>query len=186
MLPVRFINVGKYSYIMEAVIQDQFFLNPMTKYGVRELARITRLDAKTVMKYLQNLVKERIVIKRKEKGKYPYYEANRLSRLYRHEKSEVLIRKILASGLIDFLEKELSPKAIILFGSAQKGTYHKDSDVDLFVQAERRQLNLQRFNAKIGHKVQLLFEKDLKDLNRGLLENIYNGLVLAGKLEVLH
>ena len=169
---------------METIIQDQFFLNPMARYGVRELARITKLDAKTVMKYLQNLVKDRIVIKRKENGKYPYYEANRLSYIYRHEKSEVLVRKILASGLIDFLEKEASPKVIILFGSIRKGTYHRNSDVDLFVQTGYTTLNLQRFNAKIGHKVQLLFEKDLKNFNSGLLENIYNGLVLAGKIEV--
>lgn len=165
-------------------IRNQFFLNPMARFGVRELARITKLDTKTVMKYLQNLVKERIIIKRKEKGRYAYYEANRLSYIYRHEKSEILIRKILASGLIDLLERNASPKAIVLFGSVQKGTYHKDSDVDLFVQAAYKQLDLHKFNQKIGHKIQLLFEKDIKSLNKGLLENIYNGLVLSGRLEV--
>ena len=166
------------------LIQNQFFLNPMTKYGVRELARRTRLDTKTVMKYLQKLVKERIIVKRKEKGKYAYYEANRLSYIYRHEKSEIIIKKILASGLIDFLEKNTSHKAIVLFGSIQKGTYHKDSDIDLFVQAKYKRLDLQKFDRKTGHKVQLLFEEDIKKLNKGLLENIYNGQVLAGKLEV--
>ena len=45
-------------------------------------------------------------------------------------------KKVFASGLIDFLEKNISPEAIVLFGSVQKGTYHKGSDVDLFVQAE--------------------------------------------------
>ncbi len=169
---------------MATIIQDQFFLNPMTKYGVRELARLTKLDTKTVMKYLQDLVRERVVIKRKEKGKYSYYEANRLSYIYRHEKSEVLVKKILTSGLIEFLEKELSPKAIVLFGSVQKGIYHKDSDIDLFIPSEYKQLDLSKFNKKIGHHIQLFFEKDLKKLSKGLLENIYNGLVLAGKLEV--
>ncbi len=167
------------------MIQNQFFLNPMAKYGVRELARILRLDTKTVMKYLKELVKERIIIKRKETGRYPYYQANRLSRIYRHEKSEMLIKKIITSGLIDHLEKHLSPKAIVLFGSVRKGTYHKDSDVDLFVQAEYKRLDFKKFNAKIGHKVQLIFEEDLTRLSEGLLENIYNGSVLAGKLEVL-
>ena len=166
-------------------MQNQFFLNPMAKYGVRELARITRLDTKTVMKYLKELVKERIILKRKEKGKYAYYEANRLSRIYRHEKSEAIVKKVFASGLIDFLEKNISPEAIVLFGSVQKGTYHKESDVDLFVQAEYRSLNLGKFNARIGHKVQLIFEKDLTKLSEGLLENIYNGVVLAGKLVVI-
>ena len=140
----------------------------MVKYGVRELARITRLDTKTVMKYLKELVKERIILKRKEKGKYAYYEANRLSRIYRHEKSEVIVKSFFASGLIDFLEKNISPEAIVLFGSVQKGTYHKGSDVDLFVQAEYRAPNLKKFNAQIGHKIQLIFEKDLTKLSEGL------------------
>ena len=166
-------------------LEKTFFLNPMAHYGVRKLARITKLDTKTVMKYLQELVQRKIVIKRKEKGKYPFYEANRLSYIYRHEKSEVLVKKILESGVIELLE-ELSPKAIVLFGSVQKGTYHKDSDIDIFVQEEYKKLNLSKFNRKIGHQVQLLFEKDLKNLSPGLLENIYNGLVLAGKLEVNH
>lgn len=169
---------------MEA-IENQFFLNPMTRYGVRELARITKLDTKTVMKYLRELVQKKIVAKIKEKGKYPYYEANRLSYRYRHEKSEIIVEKILASGLIEFLESELSPKAMVLFGSVQKGTYHKDSDIDIFVQAEYKQLNLQKFNKKIGHKVQLLFEKDLQKLSKGLLENIYNGQVLTGRVGVI-
>lgn len=166
-------------------IETKFFLNPMTQFGVRELARITKLDTKTVMKYLQELVQRKIVIKRKEKGKYPYYEANRLSYMYRHEKSEALVKKILASGLIEYLEKELNPKAIVLFGSVQKGTYHRESDVDIFIQAEYKQLDLSKFNKKIGHRVQLFFEKDLKKISKGLLENIYNGLVLVGKLGVI-
>ena len=37
---------------------------------------------------------------------------------------------------------------------------------------------------KIGYKVKLFFEKDLNKLSEGLLENIYNGLTLSGKLEV--
>lgn len=157
----------------------------MTRYGIRELARITKSDTKTIMKYLRELIQRKIVIRKKEKGKYPYYEANRLSYIYRHEKSEFLIKKILESEVVDLLEKELSPKVIVLFGSVQKGTYHKESDVDIFVQSEYKHIDLSKFNKKLGHRVQLLFEKDLKKLSKGLLENIYNGLVLAGKLEVI-
>ena len=168
----------------EANFSDLFFLNPMKKFGVRELSRITKTDTKTVMKYLKNLVKRKIILKKKEKKKYPYYEANRLSNLYRHEKSEVLIRKVLESGLIEFLEEKLTPKTIVLFGSVQKGTYHQESDVDLFIQTDYKKIDLSKFDKKIGYKVKLFFEKDLNKLSEGLLENIYNGLTLSGKLEV--
>lgn len=162
-----------------------FFLHPMAQYGVRELARVTRTDTKTVMKYLQELVKKKIVIKNQEKGKFPYYEANRISYLYRHEKSEILIKKIIESGLIEFLEQQLSPKSIVLFGSIQKGTYHKESDIDIFVQAAYKREDLSSFTKKLGHQVQLFCEENMHNLSKGLLENIYNGLVLSGKVEVV-
>jgi len=179
------INVGKISNIMQTAIQNQFFFYPMTQFGVRELARRTALDTKTVMKYLKELVRKRLVLRKKEEKKYPYYEANRLSLAYRYEKSEVVIKKVIASGVIEWIDQALMPKVIILFGSVQKGTYHESSDIDLFIQAEYNQLNLERFNREIGHRVQLFFEKDLKNLSRGMLENIYNGLVLVGRLEPL-
>lgn len=181
-----FINVGTFSYIMEwTKIALPFFLHPMAQYGVRELSRITHTDTKTVLKYLKELVKKRIVIRRYIKGKFPYYEANRTSYLYRHEKSEVVVKKILESGLIEFLEEQFSAKAMVLFGSAQKGTYYQESDVDIFVQAPYHRVDLSSFAKKIGHPIQLLCEENIHSLSKGLLTNIYNGLVLVGKLEVI-
>jgi len=168
------------------LIQEQFFSHPMNRYGVRELARLTNIDTKTVMKYLKELVNTKIILKKENKGAYAYYEANRLSYIYRYEKSDVLIKKIMHNGLIDYLENKLHPKVIVLFGSVKKGTYHSGSDVDIFIQAEYKKLNLHKFNKEIGHRIQLFYEQDLHKLNQGLLENIYNGLVLAGKLELFH
>lgn len=166
-------------------LSNIFFLNPMARFGVRELGRITQKDTKTVMKYLRELARKRVIIKRKEKGRYPCYEANRLSYVYRHEKSEALIKKIFESGVIEYLEKKLSPKAVVLFGSVRNGVYHKKSDIDLFVQTEYKRLDLSKFNRKIGHDISLFFEKNPRKLSKGLLHNIYNGLVLAGELGVL-
>lgn len=167
-----------------ATIATPFFLQPMKPYGVRELSRITHTDTKTVMKYLKELVRTKIIIRKKEKGKYPYYEANRTSYSYRHEKSEALLRKIIQSGVIEFLEERFSPKAIVLFGSVQKGTYHSESDIDIFISAPYQRVDLSAFNRKIGHALQLFCEENLPSLSKGLLTNIYNGLVLAGKLEI--
>lgn len=181
----KFINVGIYSYVMENVLLQQFFYRPMSKFGVRELSRKTHLDTKTVMKYLKRLVKQKIVVKYVRKGSFPYYESNRLSPMYRFEKSHLLIRKIIRSNLITFLEQELKPKAIVLFGSVVKGTYHEKSDVDIFIHGKYSKIYLHKYEHKLGHKINLLFEPDLKQLSLGLLENIYNGEKLSGKLEVI-
>lgn len=167
------------------LIEIPFFLNPMKQFGVRELGRITDSDTKTVMKYLRGLRKRKLIVKHQEEGTYPKYEANRQSLLFRHEKSEYLVKKVLESGLIEFLEDECQPKVIVLFGSVQKGTYHQDSDIDLFVQAKEEKINLHIFEKKIGYPIQLFFEDHLQKLSKGLLGNIYNGSVLSGKLEVL-
>ena len=165
-------------------ITTNFFLHPMKQYGVRELSRISHKDTKTVMKYLKELVREKIIVKKKEKGKYPHYEANRTSYIYKHEKSEALVKKIIASGLIEFLEEKFEPKVIVLFGSVQKGTYHQESDVDIFLQSHHQIIDLSLFNKKVGYPIKLFCEENLHSLSKGLLSNIYNGIVLSGKLEV--
>lgn len=180
--------VGYISYIMaanETLLFEYIFLKPMTELRVRELSRQSKLDTKTVMKYLNEFAKRKLIIKKQEKHKYPYYEPNRLSLIYKHEKSELLIRKIIESSLIEYLGDALSPEAIVLFGSVQKGTYHEESDIDLFMQTNYKKLDLLKFEKKLGHKINLLFEKNLKKLSEGLLTNIYNGLVLYGQLEVV-
>ncbi len=168
----------------DTAILEPFFVKPMARFGVRELGRLTRVDTKTVMKYLRASTRSNIIVRRQEKGKYPYYEANRSSLAFRHAKSEILVSKMIESGLIEYLQSTLNPKVIVLFGSVQKGTYHSESDIDLFIQADYSQVDLRKYNLKLGHQIHLLFDKDLKSLNHGLLENIYNGLVLAGILEV--
>lgn len=182
-----YINVGIISYIVslkEMSILELFFRDPMGQFHVRELGRNTGLNTKTIMKYLKGFVKKKIILRKVHKKGFPFYEANRHSALYRYEKSQAVIKKIYESGLIEYLERNLNPKAIVLFGSIRKGTYHEKSDVDLFIQSERVRLDLSRFENKLGHKTQLLFEKNTNTLSKGLLQAIYNGIVISGALEL--
>ena len=160
-----------------------FYYQPMRQFGVRELARLAKKDTKTVMKYLKILTREGLVLRAKEPGRYVRYEANRLSRTYKLAKGAALLEKIGKSGLIDRLENEIKPKAIVLFGSAQKGTYLKDSDIDLFIQAREKPIRLTTYERAIGHELQLFFEEDLTKLTEGLRNNIINGSTLTGALQ---
>lgn len=170
--------------IYEQKLLDLFFERPMSKFHVRELGRLTDLDTKTVMKYLKDFVKKYLIVRKKEKKGFPFYEANRLSPLYRYKKSQLVIERIYESNLIPFLEKELKPQVIVLFGSVQKGTYHEKSDIDIFVQAKQMKLNLSKFEKKLKRKIVLFFEEDPKSLTKGLLQNIYNGYMLSGQLKL--
>ena len=159
-----------------------FFYQPMSQFGVRELSRETKLDTKTVMKYLRILVRDGIVVRIQQKNKYPYYEANRLSKHYKLVKSTNMINKLAVSGLVDFLEKELKPKAIVLFGSVQKGTYLKDSDIDIFIQGKEAKIDLSPYERKLKHEIQIFFEDNLNNLTDGLRNNIISGSTLSGGL----
>jgi len=162
----------------------RFYYYPMKPFGVRELAKELDINAKTVMKYLRSFVKDKIVVKIKERNKFVHYEANRLSKKYKILKSCAFMKRIAESGLIEFLEKELSPKAIVVFGSVQKGTYLKHSDVDIFIQGRERNVDVSFFEKKIGHDIQLLFAEDLSELTEGLKNNIINGNTISGGLEL--
>lgn len=167
----------------EEIILRHFFYMPMSRFGVRELSRKTGLDTKTIMKYLKLFVRKKIIVRKKEKGSFPYYEANRLSSYFKFAKGHLLIRKVFESGLVGFLEQKLKPKAIVLFGSVAKGTYHKKSDIDIFIYGKYKQINASNYGRRMGHKINILFEDDPAKLSRGLRDNIYNGEILSGKLE---
>ena len=169
---------------MKDQLLEQFFNNPMKQFGVRELSRLTRLDTKTVMKYLKDLVKEKIIIKNTKKGSFPTYESNRMATIYKFEKSHHLIKKVLGSGVIEYLEEKIKPKAIVLFGSVAKGTYYSESDVDLFIHGAYHRVDLGRYEQKIGYKISILAEENLKELSSGLLENIRRGRIMVGELKI--
>jgi predicted nucleotidyltransferase len=156
-------------------------VNEMVKVGVRELARETSLDTKTVMKRLAGLCGRKLVKRHTRQRHFPYYTAT-LSPLYFWEKSQMLQRRIIRSGLIDFLEKRLKPRAIVLFGSMRTGSYNHESDVDLFILGKPEKIDLWPFERRIGHEIQLLFDDDFANLSWGLGQNIVNGIVLSGTL----
>ena len=163
-------------------LHELFFTKPMQKFGVRELARLTHIDTKTVMKRLKAMIGKGIVVKVKTKGSYPHYEANRLSKQYTLAKTVAIIGRLAETGLVDFLEQRLKPRAIVLYGSAQKGTYLKESDIDLFIQGNEVHVNLAEFEGKLGHDIHLFFESDLGNLTEGMRNNVISGMTLSGGL----
>ncbi len=168
----------------EQKIINLFYYDPMGQFHIREIGRKTGSDTKTVMKYLKKFTKQGIILRKKKRNSFPYYEANLMSRFYRYEKSHAIMEKLFESGIIDYLEKELTPKTMVIYGSIRKGTYHPKSDIDLFVHAKYKRVDLYSFEKKLGHKVHLLFEGDISTLSKGLLQNIYNGIVISGELEL--
>ena len=76
------------------------------------------------------------------------------------------------------------PKSIVLFGSFSKGEDIESSDIDIFVEAEEMEIDLTKFEKKLSRKINLYFDENLKKLGKNLKENIINGIVLGGVIEI--
>lgn len=95
------------------------------------------------------------------------------------------------SGLVEFLNERFNnPKSIILFGSFRKGEDISTSDIDIAIDTEEAEeyetvttKELIEFEKIINRKIQMhLFNRKNIDIN--VFNNIANGIVLLGFLEV--
>ncbi len=159
-----------------------FFEDCYRRINVREYAKIVEVSPPTSSKILNHCFNEGLLLKDGYRN-YILFYANKeskdfidLSRMYwRHKLGEI----------ISFLERELVNPTIILFGSLSKAEAKDDSDIDLAIFSHKRELNAEVFENKIKRKIQLFWFESTKAVkNKDLLNNIINGYVLTGKIEI--
>lgn len=157
-------------------ILELIFENPNKGFTIREISKETKVASASVQRYIESMRKDRLI---DEKNKFIDNRYNKFIKTF------FLIEKLFKIGLIDHLNKELTPSAIVLFGGGRKGEYDKESDIDLFIETtKKKEVNLVQFGKKIGHEIQLFTEKDIKDLPDNLLNNVINGIKLEGYLKI--
>lgn len=171
-------------------LMNIFFENPTNRFQLRELARISKISTTGVKSALLKLLDADLVIKANEKS-YEFYEANKNDTNYKISKKFFNVKTLHDIGLVGYLEKELHPEAIFLFGSSARGEDVERSDIDVFVfTSAKKDINLSMFNKQLKREIKLLlmdkneFEK-AKQKNPELINNITNGINLRGFLEVV-
>lgn len=153
-----------------------FFEHSSKSFKVREISKIIKIPSSTVQRYLEKLKVINFITKDNRANINSYFK---------FRKSFFIIDKIFKSGLINYLEENLKSSVIIIFGSARKGEYEKESDLDFFVESNiKKDLDLQKFEKKINHKIQLFVEKDINKLPNDLLNSVINGIKLSGYLKI--
>ena len=93
------------------------------------------------------------------------------------------ITSILESDVITYIEEKLMPKSIVLFGSYARGEDIENSDIDLFVECKKEELDLEKFEKKLSRGIELHFNDKFTLYPKELKNNIINGIVLSGFLE---
>ena len=164
-------------------ILELFIEFPTKDFSARGIARQLKLSHATVLKYIADLEKLGF-IKKKEATLYPTYFANTENQRYKFYKRNWLVFKITESGLIDYLQKEALPSSIILFGSGANATFTEKSDIDIFIEANETKLGITKYEKKLIHKINLLFEQNINNLSKELRNNLINGVVLYGFIKI--
>ena len=87
--------------------------------------------------------------------------------------------------LSEFLEEELPGATIILFGSYSRGDDTISSDIDIAIIGRKKEpISLKNFERLLERKIILNFYPSLKEIHKELKENICNGIVLSGGIEL--
>jgi predicted nucleotidyltransferase len=167
-------------------VLNVFFLEPSKKHYLKEISKKIKIAHTSVKKILNELLKEKIIIEeteRKGKRSFPLFYSNLENENFKNLKRLNNLKGIYDSRLIEYLE-EFMPKLVVLFGSYFRGEDIEDSDIDFFVEMKESEVDLKKFEKKLGRKINILFEENFNTLPGELKENIINGIVLQGVLEL--
>ncbi|MDO8661582.1 MAG: nucleotidyltransferase domain-containing protein, partial [Candidatus Woesearchaeota archaeon] len=148
-----------------------FFEDVFIEISVRAYAIQTRVSPPTASKILKSLTAQELLIEHR-KGIYIYYRANR-----EHYVFQQLARAYwytLLNSATEQLHNTIAFRTITLFGSLASAENTAESDIDLYVDVESRNIDLSSFQKKFKRPVQLHFKNSLK--NPHLKKNIEKGI----------
>jgi predicted nucleotidyltransferase len=167
-----------------------FFDSPSREFHLRELARLMKRNPVTIKKHMKDFVKSGVIQCKKERN-LEIYRSNSENFLYKEYKKIYNRLNIIDSGIIEFLEKELTMPTVVVFGSFAHGEDNENSDIDIFIISEiKTPISLDTFEKRLGKSIQThIFSRKewklLKKTNPDLVNSIINGSIFCGFLEVL-
>lgn len=163
---------------------EVFFICPTREFTLKDVSRSSKLAHTSTKQNLRQLVKLGLIncrMEKKGKRAFPLYRANRNKQFIQYKKLYNLTA-IIESGIIEFIEERLMPNCLVLFGSYQRGEDLEDSDIDLFIEAPQKNLDLKPFKTKLNRNLELHFREHFLSYPSELRNNIINGSILMGFL----
>ena len=170
-------------------ILKPFFEEPNRRFSIRELSRILRINHTTVRQHLNKMVKEGF-LSLKNEGLYSFYQLI-INKKTLNLKLYYNMEKIRNSKIIEDLEKAFDLPAIVLFGGYASAMDDANSDIDIcLISNIGKEFSTEKYEKRLNRKISLhKFTKNswerAKKSNPNLINNICNGIVLSGQLEVL-
>ena len=161
-----------------------FCIKAGQKLNNRQIAKLLKVSPTAVAKALPLLEKESL-IKTSKIGEINLnsVELDLNQKTMQLKRTENL-KLIYESGLSSFLDEKFPRITIILFGSFSRGDDNFKSDIDIaIIGLKETKMNLENFEKILEKKINLSFYNSF-NIHKHLKENICNGIVLKGGIEL--
>jgi len=159
-----------------------FFQDPELEASVRELSRKTGVSPRWVSETVDRLQEDGILAVEE----HPTAKRITVGERFQQVKQIYNLDRLQQSGLVEKLENQLYPDAVVLFGSYAKGKDRKESDIDIaIVNGRDQQLDLTEFEDVLGREINLHFIEEADTGDKHFRNSLANGTVLSGFLKVV-
>lgn len=156
--------------------------SPYRQWRFTELLKETKITRAALNKWISKYRNIGLLHKVKKLGNFPYYTVGKDNPIYADMKRQVMLSKLFHSGLIRYLS-DSHASTIIIFGSAIKGDWYGDSDIDIFMLGDISDIDTVPFEKKLGHDIEIHHfstGKELDKIRSGLLFNVLDGYLIKG------
>lgn len=172
--------------ILQQEILRLFFVKSGTTLNARRIARLLKVSAPAVAKALPHLAEKKFLkVTQDKESKRWAIELNRDNHTVMQLKRVDNLKQVYESGLSDVLEKEFAGATVILFGSYSRGEDTLNSDIDIAVVGRKeKNVDVTRFSRLLEREIRINFYDSFDKIHRNLKENLCNGIVLAGGVEL--
>lgn len=154
------------------------------KLSQREIAQSLNVSPTAIAKSLNKLLDLNFVNIEKTKT-INFISLNRDKPLVVELKRAENLKNIYLSGLSDYLGESLAGSTIILFGSYSKGEDTNTSDIDIaIIERKEKTIELKSYEKKLNKKININFYNSWNSIHVSLKNNILNGIVLHGSVNL--
>ena len=179
------VNIYKLQFsLLQQEILRYLIVHVGKSFNARGLAKPLNRTQAGIIKAIPELEKSGLVKTKKDEdsGRWSI-ELNRDNPKAAELKRVENLRLIYESGIINFLEENFPGAVVILFGSYSYGEDTIRSDIDIAViGCKEKKVELSKFEKIFEKEIRINFYDNFNEINNNLKSNIFNGIVLAGRI----
>jgi len=171
----------KFTLLQQTILRF-LAINTQKSFNALELSKELKVSPTAIIKSLHALEQEALIKIKKDKRFSITFNGD--SKKAREFKRVENLRNAYESGLLESLSDEFPGTTMILFGSYSQGYDSEDSDIDIAIIGKERKVEIGKFERILHRKITLQFYPNIKDIQKNLRENILNGIVVKGGIQL--